>query len=411
MSLSADLRPLNSIFLKNRVVELGLKQWWLAEQIGVDRKTVQRWLQGQVKSIQMENLVALSKVLDCEVQEFVLADPNSHTANSQDQIAAAEMIAASSLIDKLGPVGEWNVIESLLKSIVVPDLPFQVLGDLYNQLTIASWRQSKIQQADIYNKKTKEIALKLNDKSLLAKALLSEANILSWRGECKKAIECSESIIKMERFLEPRLMGSTHSNLGGLLYEMGETEPSLAHVEKSLFYFLLDGTAMNLSISHCHLAIIGLITGDLKMAELHSEKSNELASAVDFRRGIYFAHLIQSNVQAAKGFISDSVMNLYKGLEGFKSLKVEEGLNYEFAGRICRINGKLEESLNYLKKGIEISNEFPLYQAAIYFELALTEQKLQMDNQHSIQQSLRLFIQCQALKKVDMIKSMSLDVP
>ncbi len=411
MILSTEPKPLNSIFLKNRIIELGLKQWWLAEQIGVDRKTVHRWLQGQVKSIQTENLLALSKILSCTAEELILSDKNSHTADLEDQKTAAEMIAASSLIEKLGPVGEWNVIESLLKTTLVPDLPLHVLGDLYNQLTIASWRQSKIAQADVYNKKTKEIALKLNDKTLLAKALLSEANIFSWRGDCRKSIECSDSIFKLERFIGPRLMGSTHSNLGGLLYEMGETEIGLAHIEKSIFYFLIDGTAMNLSISHCHLAIIGLTKRDLKMAELHALKSQELAAATDFRRGIYVAYLILANIQAVKGLISDSVMNLYKGMEGFKSLKVEEGLNYEFAGRICRLNGKPEESLSYLKRGVEISNEFPLYQAAVYLELALTEQKLQLDNRNSIQQSLRLFIQCQAHKKVDLIKSMSLDVP
>lgn len=39
---------LNPVFLKNRILELGIKQWWLAEQVGVDRKTVIRWVQGKV---------------------------------------------------------------------------------------------------------------------------------------------------------------------------------------------------------------------------------------------------------------------------------------------------------------------------------------------------------------------------
>ncbi len=411
MTLTIDPQPLNSIFLKNRIIELGLKQWWLAEQIGVDRKTVNRWLRGQVKSIQKENLIALSKVLDCETRELTLTDHQSHTANSEDQKTAAELITASSLMEKLGPVGEWNVIESLLKSTLVPELPLYVLGELYSQLTIVSWRQSKIPQVEIYNKKTKEIASKLNDKALIAKALLSEANIFSWRGECRKSIECSKSIFSLERFIGPKLMGSTHSNLGGLLYEMGEIDLGLFHVDKSIFYFLIDGTALNLSISHCHLAIIGLHKNDLQMAEAHAVKSQDLALAIDFRRGVYMANLILANVQAAKGLISDSVMNLYKGIEGFKSLKVEEGLNYEFAGRICRLNGKLEESLTYLNKGVGVSNEFPLYQAAVYLELALTQQKLQLDHRNSIQQSLRLFDKCEATTKVDFIKSMSLDVP
>lgn len=65
---------LNSIFLKNRILELGIKQWWLAEQIGVDRKTVIRWVQGQVRSIQHENAEALAQILNCKVEDLSLSD-------------------------------------------------------------------------------------------------------------------------------------------------------------------------------------------------------------------------------------------------------------------------------------------------------------------------------------------------
>ena len=52
---------LNSAWLRNRVAELGLKQWWPAEQIGVDKKTVIRWLHGHVRSIQPANAAARSE--------------------------------------------------------------------------------------------------------------------------------------------------------------------------------------------------------------------------------------------------------------------------------------------------------------------------------------------------------------
>mgnify|MGYP003394845959 CR=1 FL=1 len=125
------------------MVELGLKQWWLAEQVGVDRKTVMRWLQGQVKSVQSENIEALCRVLSCNTSDLCLENAADQLASIDDQKQAAQLLAQSSLIEKLGPIGEWNVIESLLKATIVPGLPINTLGDLYNQLTIASWRQSK----------------------------------------------------------------------------------------------------------------------------------------------------------------------------------------------------------------------------------------------------------------------------
>ena len=35
----SPLLQLNATWLRNRVAELGLRQWWLAEQLGVDRRT------------------------------------------------------------------------------------------------------------------------------------------------------------------------------------------------------------------------------------------------------------------------------------------------------------------------------------------------------------------------------------
>ena len=58
--VNATAITLNSAWLRNRVAELGLKQWWLAEQVGVDKKTVIRWLHGHVRSIQSTNAAALA---------------------------------------------------------------------------------------------------------------------------------------------------------------------------------------------------------------------------------------------------------------------------------------------------------------------------------------------------------------
>jgi DNA-binding Xre family transcriptional regulator len=102
---------LNSIFLKNKVTELGIKQWWLAEQVGVDRKTVIRWLQGQVKSIQLENAEALAKILNCRIEDLSLESEADQLASMEDQKIAAQLLTTSSLLEKLGPIGEWNVIE------------------------------------------------------------------------------------------------------------------------------------------------------------------------------------------------------------------------------------------------------------------------------------------------------------
>ena len=69
---------LNSIYLKNRIAELGIKQWWLAE--------------------------------------LTLSNEADQLASIEDQKSAAQLLASSSLIEKLGPIGEWDVIDWILST-------------------------------------------------------------------------------------------------------------------------------------------------------------------------------------------------------------------------------------------------------------------------------------------------------
>jgi tetratricopeptide (TPR) repeat protein len=361
---------LNSVFLKNRVAELEIKQWWLAEQVGVDRKTVTRWLQGRVRAIQRANAEALAQVLDCQLNDLILESETDQLATADDQKNAAALIASSSLIEKLGPIGEWNVIEGLLKATIVPGLPLNILGELYNQLTVASWRQSKIDQAELYNARAEEIAIRSGDKAVLAGALLSKANLFSWRGRTAHAIRTYRECLALEKFIAKRTLGATYSNLGAVLYETGHLDEGETLIMKSIEIFENHGKPMNLSIAWGHISIVCLELGDLARAEDACRKAIEFAAQDDYRRGEQMELLVQAEISARMNRAEDARAALQKGLEGFARLGIEEGLNYEFAGRISRLIGDKSQAQAYLRKGIEISNEFPLYQAALNFEMA-----------------------------------------
>jgi tetratricopeptide (TPR) repeat protein len=396
---------LNTIYLKNRVAELRIKQWWLAEQVGVDRKTVIRWMQGQVKSIQIENAEALAKILDCKVLDLSLENSAEQLATAEDQKNAANLIATSSLIEKLGPIGEWNVIETLLKATIVPQLPANILGELYNQLTVASWRQSKIDQADIYNQKAEELALRSGDKSVLAGALLSKANILSWRGKSTHAIQTYRDCLALEKFIVPSIVGSTHSNLGAVLYESGDLAQGELHQKSAIKIFVFHGKPINLSIAWCHLAIIYLQKDTVESAWQAMEKSKCFAIQDDYRRGLQMAKLIESEILAKERQFEGAKKSLTEGLEGFAKLGIEEGLNYEFAGRIARLLGEQSTSVDFLSRGLSISKDFPMSQAPLHFEMAKTlADQGSADAQVQAQKAYELYLSCEAPLRAEIIK-------
>ncbi|MCB0422167.1 MAG: helix-turn-helix transcriptional regulator, partial [Bdellovibrionales bacterium] len=113
---------LNIHFLRNRLTELDLKQSWVAKKVGVDPKTLRRWLHGKVKKIQRANAIALAEVLETSIGELTLSSEEDFYATNQDQKTAAELLSSSQLLEKLGPIHEWNVVEALLKATLIPNL-------------------------------------------------------------------------------------------------------------------------------------------------------------------------------------------------------------------------------------------------------------------------------------------------
>lgn len=389
---------LNSAWLRNRVAELGLKQWWLAEQVGVDKKTVIRWMHGHVRAIQTPNAQALASVLGCRTADLELPRDSVDLATADDQRAAAALLATSALLDKLGPVGEWDVIESLLKAVAVPDLPLHVLGTLYNRLCIACWRQSKIEQAEAYNRVAFDAARRCGDQALLAGAHASCANLLHWRGACAQAQAHYRAGLELARFIEPAALGGLHCNLGASLYETGELDAGEQQLREALAHYRFGGSAMQLSIAHCHLAMLALRRGDWPAARVHTEASEAHALQADYRRGVATAAMLQAEIDAQLGNADAAQTALQRGLSAFKALGIAEGPNCEIEGRVMRLLQRPADARRALGEGLRLAAAFPLEAGRLHAERALTEQG-EGETERALAsagQAIGLFLACEA---------------
>lgn len=117
--------------------------------------------------------------------------------------------------------------------------------------------------------------------------------------------------------------------------------------------------------------------------------------------------LIQAEIFARRNSGDDAHRELQQGLAGFADLGIEEGLNYEYAGRILRLLGNLQEAEKYLRRGIEILKDFPMYQAALFFELSLTllDQKKRIEAEQFAQQAIELYQKCEAPLRIIQINN------
>ncbi|MFO1303764.1 MAG: helix-turn-helix transcriptional regulator [Burkholderiales bacterium] len=362
---------LNGTWVRNRMVALGLTQWWVAEQIGVDRRTVMRWANGQVRTIRRTNAVALATVLQCRLEALLQPPDVSPLASGHDQRAAGLALAGAGLLDRLGPVHQWDVAEALLKATAVPDLPLSVLGSLYQQLAVACWRQDKLDEAQRHNDTALAFAERSDDRGLAVRALGSRANLRHWRGACAEAIADWRTALAEAECVEPRERASLHCNLGAALYETGHAEAGRGEIETALVLLREDGTPMQRSIALAHLALLELECGNGEAAAHAARRSEALARRGDYRRGLALGQLLLAEAAALAGDAPAASDGIARGLAAFAELGIAEGANHRVAGRAWRRMGVRDRAIDVLRAGLPLARDFPLELADLHGELAL----------------------------------------
>jgi predicted DNA-binding protein (UPF0251 family) len=67
-----DRRRLDTMRLRKKFIDQNIKQNWAAAQLKVHKRTVLRWLNGQVRAIRVIHAMQLAVLLKCTVEDFTL---------------------------------------------------------------------------------------------------------------------------------------------------------------------------------------------------------------------------------------------------------------------------------------------------------------------------------------------------
>ena len=364
-----DTNLINITFLENRLGELNLKNWWVAEAIGVDRKTVSRWLSGKVKTIKSENLQALANCLQCSPQDLVLHDESAIVVSKEEQAIAAQLIVQENLLATLTPLGQWPLLESIVKATMQPDLPIAVLGKLYNLLSICSWRQSKMDKAQTFANKALELGQKVGHFGVMAQARNNLAIIFSYQGKLKDSISLYESVVNERQFLEDdRTVAAALSNLGQDYQSFGDFEKSRKTQAEAIELYANLALPLNLSIGHCALGLLETEAGNFKEAQRVLEKSLEFAYTANYLRGISAHKIYLADCQVQLGELDKAEVLINEGFKGMAELNLHEALNYEIRARYFRFKKMYKEAQTDLDQGFVYAKNFPMEEASLLIE-------------------------------------------
>ncbi len=362
---------LNLVSLEDQLREQDLKIWWVAETIGVNRKTVSRWLNGQVRRISARNLAALADCLQCRPPDLVLSDASDQLASNADQTRAARSIIDENLLATLAPAGKWSLLEHVIKATMQPNLPLPLLGRLYNYLSIAAWRQSKIETALGYAEKAMELADKLQSKSIKVNASYNIALIYSLQGRIGDSLRLNHYCLQHHRFLDETVpLGGILCNTGIAYHEFGDFDRAVAYFNQSIDALQRSKEPMRRSIAWCALGLVYSETGQLESAAEALTISLKQAEAGGYLRGIHACHVYLAEIYARQQELARARQSYSKGMAGFAAIELQESHNSLVGAVLERCAGNLPKAFRHINDGLELAKPFPIQQAALLTEQA-----------------------------------------
>lgn len=364
-----DTALLNLAALDNALRAQGVKQWWLADQVGVSRKTVTRWLTGKVRSVRSETLARVAAVLGVPVATLALADEAQAFASREQQTEAARLIESERLMEILGPAGKWSLLEGLIKATLQPQLPLPLLGQLYNQLSIAAWRQSDLARAESYAVKALGVGEASGHRATLAEAHLNLATLAALRGRLEESLAQYLACLTDERYLEDRLtIGKALSNVGMTYAEYGDLARADAFQDRAIAVFTELAKPFNLAIAWIGKALVALEAARLDDAALFCEKARFCAIAAGYRRAVADADCARAEIAARRGHAAEAAAIYAAAAAVHAELGIVEARTPLCGARIARLAGDVAGAEAELAVARTRAAAFPVAAAEVLAE-------------------------------------------
>ncbi len=340
-----DTIRLDTHALVRRFEACGLKQWWVAEQLGVNRKTVSRWLTGKVQRVDRCNAEALAALLDCPLENLLRTDATDVFATREEQRRAAVLLQQRDLLQLLSPSDDWELAERLVKATMQPDLPLSDLGRLHNLLCIAAWRQSHYAEADEHAREAMALGERVGDAALQGKAWANVGTIAWFQQSYEPAVAAFERALGLG-FDRPRDRASALFNLGFITRSLGRLVESLVLQRRSIALFEQGDHAFNLAISWTGVALTQIELGEWSEASAAVARARTYAQRCGYERGLAQLLVYEADLDALSQRGSGDVVEALARLSAFAQYDVSV---HECAARILRIAGEHGQAVEQLQ--------------------------------------------------------------
>lgn len=346
---------LRHAFANRRIDELGLRRWWIAEQLGVSQRTLRRWLTGRTYNIESHKLDMFASLLDVTPDALIVVE-KTPLASEGDQVEAARALIQSNLLVDMMPPHQWELYERLAKGLVVEYLPKLELGQLYIAIGLSLFRQSKLGETWQYAERAQRVARECDDMELLLRASM----LLSYRecvaGNQESAIRMDEQNLALASELgNPAHIAANLSNLADQYLEAGRLDDSIDFQSQAIAIYRDENAETSLTFCHLGLVAAFLAAGDLEAAVGHLETARASTEKINFLRGYADCEQFEAMIESARGNHGAAVELIERAIPRYETLGIEESRSFITAAKVHRAADNPESAKRYLERASQVA--------------------------------------------------------
>ncbi len=345
--------PLKLDAVHQLIAERDLRMWWIAERLGRNRRTLHRWLTGATRNVPRKSIGELARLLRYE-PHTITDSQEPERASRAAQLHAARTLIGGQLLQDLMPGHKFHEYEILAKGLLIPGLTQTDLGELYQRIAHALFRQSKLAEASEYANLANDIARELHDRGLLLRSnmLLSYFHYVA--GDARACLRLDRKNLRDARQLDdPLQVAANLSNLGDQFAEFARYRRSeLLQKHAIHIYQHLDVAA---SLAFCHLGLADLYRRWQRATDAWAAlaRARDAVQKVNFRRGYADCHRTEALLLMDRGDLDAALVKSAEAQSTYTELGIREARNFCHASIIHRVAGEIDEALDLIERGLE----------------------------------------------------------
>lgn len=392
----------NTAYVNKRIADLGLKRDWLAQEIGVNPKTVTRWTTGKVNQITRDNAVRLARCLHCRVEDLVDQPGLLSLGSYSQREEALTKLILEDLPLLVSPSGKWPLLESIVQASVSPNLTKSQMGRLYNWLSVAKWRQQDYELAQAFAATARELGTLSGDTAVYVKAVFNLGTVASITGNHAEALRLLSECYELREHISTPELASLCTNLSMVHRDYAEFAPSLKLQHEAVKLFESDDRQYNLAIAHNCLGFIYTEVGCFDHAVKHLDIALTYTQQANYEAGKVVIPLYYLDALTLKGDIPAAQKHTWAIDKYLGQPSQGDLFGFEFIGRYFRHAGDFDAAQKVLNVGLAKTHKNPTERASLYHELSRLFTALKRNDDASSYRAKgnELYMQMHVLKRV-----------